>query len=82
MPSDGLIALCTSEDTVTRALERNPTAGPFKVGEELFKKGHGSSVRRTRGHGDYTPEELDRTAKCGKFPYRPSDLFLKVRASV
>lgn len=31
------------------------------------------------GRGDPTKEDLDRAEKCGKFPYRPSDLFLKVR---
>ncbi|KAF8573891.1 hypothetical protein K439DRAFT_1373981, partial [Ramaria rubella] len=31
---------------------------------------------------DYTQEDLDRAAKCGRFPYRPSDLFLKMYSDV
>jgi hypothetical protein len=84
MPSDQLIALCTSEDTVTRVLEKNPAEGPAKAAEQLFKKHmHGSPrIGKPRAFHEYTLEDLDRAARCGKFPYRPSDLFLKVRLRV
>jgi hypothetical protein len=39
-------------------------------------------LKKAKGHDDYTHDDLDRAAKCGKFPYRPSDLFLKASKSL
>ncbi|GAA6013836.1 hypothetical protein JCM10207_008208 [Rhodosporidiobolus poonsookiae] len=40
-------------------------------------------IKRDLKYGrDWTPEELDEAAKRGNFPYRPSDLFLKMYADV
>lgn len=41
--------------------------------------GPASDLTRKTAQIDPSQEDLDRTAQCGRFPKRPSDLFLKVR---
>ena len=36
-----------------------------------------NKIGGAKNHEDYTQDDLDHAAKCGKFPYRPSDLLLK-----
>ena len=81
MPSDALLALVSSQETVTSALEADPTQAPEKVAAKLFPKQQVKAAARKalRTHDQYTKEDLDRAEQCGKFPHRPSDLFLKVR---
>lgn len=89
MPSDAILALVTSGKTVTAALAQslsqnpNSTESIADVARRVFPEKPETSVksksRKVRTHGEYTQEDLDRAERCGRFPYRPSDLFLKVR---
>lgn len=85
MPSDILLELANSNDTLTEAVSNNPQEEITTLARKLYADklvGGSSAARRNLGkakkHEDYTQEDLDRAAKCGKFPYRPSNLFLKV----
>lgn len=78
MPSDHVIQLCSSNETVIAALAANPDQEISKIVKNLFKK---SPVSTTKPHSN-DESDLDRAAQCGKFPYRPSDLFLKVCAQL
>lgn len=84
MPSDQVYQLATSQKTVSGALkeavETNPQARILDVAYKVFPEKPETSTRskRLRVHEDFTAEELDIAEKCGRFPYRPSDLFLKV----
>lgn len=81
MPSDAIYQLVTSGKTVTAALEADPTKAIDQIAQQVFpeKPQTAKKSRKVRMHDEYTKEDLDRAAECGKFPYRPSDLFLKVR---
>jgi len=84
MPSDAIVALATGSETITSKLAKNPNQDIDALAEQLFPSklgsgGHGEAVRRAlKGHPDYSPEDLARAERCGKFPLKPSDLFLKV----
>ena len=80
MPSDTIIALSTGSETITSILAKNPNQDIDALAERLFPKNSvkGEAVRVLKGHSDYSPEDLARAERCGKFPLRPSDLFLKV----
>jgi hypothetical protein len=85
MPSDIILELTNSTDTLTKAVSNNPHDEITSLAQKLYAKqvtAGGSAAKkklgRSKTHEDYTLEDLDRAAKCGKFPYRPSDLFLKV----
>lgn len=80
MPSDAIFELITSGKTVTAAMEKNPTRQIDEVAHEVFPEKPQTATKSTklRTHDEYTKEDLDRAEQCGKFPYRPSDLFLKV----
>lgn len=82
MPSDTIYQLATTNKTVTAAMEQDPSARILDVAYKVFteKPQVAKRSKKLRTHDEFTPEELDRAAQCGKFPYRPSDLFLKVRA--
>lgn len=88
--SDDVVALCTSKETIASALAKaNANASIHSICETLYPKPFVLKRLVNRftikhdlyhGRGDPTKEDLDRAEQCGKFPYRPSDLFLKVRA--
>ena len=86
MPSDALVALATGSETITSTLAKNPNQDIDTLAERLFSKklvngGNCEAVQRAlKGHPDYSPEDLARAERCGQFPLKPSDLFLKVRA--
>lgn len=72
MPSQRIVELCASQETVIAAIAANPKQPVTKAAKSLFKNhSHANDV-----HKDGS--ELDIAAQCGKFPYRPSDLFLTV----
>lgn len=83
MPSDIIFELTHCKETLTQAVANNPQEEITTLARKLYadKLIGGSAAKRRIGnpkfHEDYTQEDLDRAAKCGKFPYRPSDLFLK-----
>lgn len=76
MPSETILNLATAKDTVTKAVSENPTEEITKVARRLFPDHSTGKIHSKRGDV-YTSEDLDRAEKCGRFPYRPSDLFLK-----
>ena len=89
--SDTVIQLCNSEQTIASALAKNAKEACHLVWALLYPRPFVLKRVVNRftikhdlyyGRGDPTEEDLDRAARCGKFPYRPSDLFLKVRAGV
>jgi hypothetical protein len=75
MPSDHVLQLCSFDETVVSELALNPDHEVVKVVKKLKQSWSKSDKSDNRSHDD---DDLDRAAKCGKFPYRPSDLFLKV----
>ncbi len=83
MTADSIVKLCTSDETVTKELAKDPTKEIDKIVDALVKtwKQTEKAEKKDKGSGDAAKDEkerLDRAANCGKFPYRPSDLFLKV----
>lgn len=88
--SDKVYELTHATDTVQSVLAQDPSQAVGDVAEKLYKvhaKDEGKiGAERMKvlfsGTADRgaipTKEELDRTAECGKFGRRPSDLFLKV----
>ncbi|KAF7800300.1 hypothetical protein EIP86_011548 [Pleurotus ostreatoroseus] len=85
MPSDPIFNLVQTGKTVTAALEQNPKQVIADVAKQVFPDRLRTGATRSskpRTHDQYTKEDLDRAALCGKFPYRPSDLFLKVFCDV
>lgn len=87
MPSQHVIDLCSLSDTVTKALANSPNQEVSKIALNLYTGGSalttlGSRFKSTSlqdKNESEVKELLDQVAKCGKFPHRPSDLFLKVR---
>jgi hypothetical protein len=84
MSSDIIFELTHCEATLTQAVANNPQEEITKLARKLYADkliAGSNAARRNIGtpkfHEDYTQEDLDRAAKCGQFPNRPSDLFLK-----
>ncbi|EJD48647.1 hypothetical protein AURDEDRAFT_136013 [Auricularia subglabra TFB-10046 SS5] len=85
MPSAKVVALCQSKDTLTGAVAASPTRPIGQVGKTLYEKtgtlrriSNSVSSKPIEKDPVPTPEDLDAAEKCGRFPYRPSDLFLKI----
>ena len=82
MPAQAIYELCTSNKTVTAAMEKEPTAVVLDVARKVFPEKPQTAVasrsKKVRLHDDYTEEDLEKAEKCGKFPYKPSPLFLRV----
>jgi len=85
MPSEAILKLTNSDQTLIKAVAAHPNESIAKLASALYKHGYdGSSkdakkmLRRARNREDYTSEDLAWAEKCGKFPYKPSDLFLMV----
>lgn len=80
MSSQAIYDLATSGKTVTAAMEDNPAQAVADASAKVFpdKPQTAKRSKKLRLHDEYTQELLNRASQCGKFPYRPSDLFLKV----
>lgn len=94
MISETVFNLTHGNDTITSVVAANPERAPGAVAVELFKTSVKESSSgflralktsiglkdqtRVAAHIDPTPDDLDRAAQCGRFPVRPSALFLKV----
>lgn len=85
--SDRVIELCNAQETIASSLAKQPDRAAHRVWQQLYPKPFVLKRLVNRflikhdlyyGRGDPTEHDLDRAARCGKFPYRPSDLFLKV----
>ncbi|KAI0317533.1 hypothetical protein OF83DRAFT_1171920 [Amylostereum chailletii] len=82
MPSERVVALCNSPDSVTTTLAAGELSKPVSaVVKQLFKsKTHsreGSQEAQVQAINDET-DELSKAERCGKFPYKPSRLFLQI----
>jgi phosphatidylserine/phosphatidylglycerophosphate/cardiolipin synthase-like enzyme len=82
MLSRHVVELCTSPATLTAALAKDPCQPVSKIVKQLSK----NCGAKFKEHVDTPPfeetDELDLAAKCGSFPHRPSDLFLRVYKDV
>jgi hypothetical protein len=88
--SNQIIRLCTSGESVSSLLARDPNLRPSDAWEKLYgdaarKTGKGEDVTESElnqqlgNHGEGIPAALEWAAKCGNWgPTKPSDLFLKV----
>jgi hypothetical protein len=84
MISDKVYKLCTSPESVSSLLAKDPTLAPGEAWKNLHghhAAGEKESKSTARAHRDeITPEDLKRAAECGKWgPTQPSELFLRVR---
>lgn len=84
--SDELYALCTSNESVSSILAKDPTAKPGDAWKKLYGHDHKLGKRKsfTGVSQSATDEELlRRTAECGKWgPTQPSELFLRVSSAL
>jgi hypothetical protein len=84
MISDKVYKLCTSSESVSSRIAKDPTLTPGEVWKKLYghhDAGEKETKSTARAHRDeITPEDLKRAAECGKWgPTQPSELFLRVR---
>jgi hypothetical protein len=84
MISDKVYKVCTSPESVSSLLAKDPTLAPGEAWKKLYGQhaaGEKESKSTARAHRDeITPEDLKRAAECGKWgPTQPSELFLRVR---
>ncbi|KAG4025551.1 hypothetical protein MFRU_055g00240 [Monilinia fructicola] len=83
MISDKVYKLCTSKETVSSLLAKDPTMAPGDAWKQLYgghAAGEKESKNEARRHRDTaTPEDLQRALECGNWgPTQPSELFLKM----
>jgi len=78
--SDKVFKWCTSEESVSALLAKNPTLAPSKAIEQLYGKEHVSvSEKKHPKQYSHSSEDLERAFKCGKWgDTRPSELFLHI----
>jgi hypothetical protein len=81
--SDRLYELCTSDESVSAVLARDPTVTPDEAWKRLYGKLEGKRAAKKLldgvTHGSSDEEVLAQTARCGKWgPTQPSELFLRV----
>lgn len=81
--SDKLYELCTSNESVSAVLARDPTIAPEEAWKLLYGKYEGKHAVKKLLNGvvkDASDETiLAQTARCGKWgPRQPSELFLRV----
>ncbi|KDQ54467.1 hypothetical protein JAAARDRAFT_38135 [Jaapia argillacea MUCL 33604] len=80
---------CRDGPTVTQALAENTKLSPAKAARKLYPKPFilkrlllrfqiKHDLYKGRPHNDLEKEDLDEAERSGRFPYRPSDLFLKI----
>ena len=81
MVSRHVLELCTSPTTLTSELAKEPNQPISKVAKKLFKN-HGVVFKQgNTSLAEDESDELGMVARCGRFPQRPSDLFLQVLLS-
>jgi len=86
MPSDAVFSMIASGSTLAATVAEHPHVNIAKLAHLLFASPRIAGARtakreldRARLHDEYSADELERVYKCGRFPHRPSNLFLKVR---
>lgn len=86
MISDKVYKLCTSSESVSTLLAKDPTMAPGDAWKKLYggyAAGKKESKATARAHRDtLTPEDLKRAQECGNWgSTQPSELFLRVCVS-
>jgi len=87
--SHHLIDFCTSSESVSSLLAKDPTLAPDDAWKQLYGHRHSSDrkieVNEANGAAagpsepQLSSDELQRAAECGKWgPSKPSELFLRV----
>jgi len=81
--SDTVFQLCTSGESVSALLAKDPGLAPGDAWQKLYKahsgRPKGSHAADDIGKGELSKEQLERAVKCGKWgPTQPSELFLRV----
>lgn len=84
MISDKVYKLCTSSESVSSLIAKDPSLAPGVAWEKLYGEHAGGNKAAARAHSDtLTPEDLKRAAECGKWDAtQPSELFLRVYISL
>lgn len=87
MISEKVYKLCTSTESVSSLLAKDPTLAPGEAWKKLYgghAAGEKESTATARSHRDeLTPEDLQKALECGKWgPTQPSELFLRASLSV
>lgn len=83
MISDKVYKLCTSKESVSALLAKDPTLAPGDAWKQLYgghSAGEKESTSTAKAHRDHiTPDDLRRARECGNWgPTEPSELFLRV----
>jgi len=83
MISEKVYKLCTSKESVSALLAKDPTLSPEEAWKQLFggdEAGDKESISTAKANRDnHTPEDLKRARECGNWgPTEPSELFLRV----
>ena len=78
--SEKVYGLCRNPHSVSSLLAEDASLSPGQAAKKLY---HPDNISINEGHvpsnrDPATDEELERAFQCGKFPTRPSDLFLRV----
>ncbi|SPQ25554.1 5bf5b73f-ec42-4397-9baa-c1f5a9fccee0 [Thermothielavioides terrestris] len=79
--SERLIRLCTSSESVSSLLAKQPSMAPSEAWERLYGE---HALKAADGSGQdgsesVTQDELEKAAMCGKWgPTKPGELFLKI----
>jgi hypothetical protein len=86
MISDKVYKLCTSKESVSALLAKDPTMAPGEAWKKLYgghAAGEKESKATARAHRDQiAPDDLKRALECGNWgPTHPSELFLRVSTS-
>jgi hypothetical protein len=81
--SDRVYELCTSTESVSALLAKDPSMAPGDAWKQLYEhhviKATGAKHVDGAGQASLPEDGLERAAKCGKWgPTNPSELFLRV----
>ncbi|KAL5330027.1 hypothetical protein ACEPPN_003551 [Leptodophora sp. 'Broadleaf-Isolate-01'] len=83
MISEKVYKLCTSKESVSALLAKDPSLTPGEAWKKLFggdEAGEKESISTAKANRDnHTPEDLKRARECGNWgPTEPSELFLRL----
>lgn len=80
MASEHLQELCANAPSIATEYAKDPSQPIEKVIKHLIKDWKDGASKKARKENDKVDEaeRMERALSCGKFPNRPSDLFLKV----
>ena len=79
MASEHLQELCANAPSIATAYAKQDAASIDKVIKQLIKEWKDGASKKNRKENDKVDEQerTERALACGKFPHRPSDLFLR-----